>query len=233
MPGNSGIGSSSSFNIGLINAINENYNIKNNKFDNAKLAYYVEKKLCKEFVGLQDQVWASYGGLNKINFSKKKFTVTPLKVSKNQRYNLEKNLVMFFTGKTRYGSDIEKDKQKQINKKIGFYNQIKQLTENAIEILENRKKDYKDFGYLLNEYWQLKKKLSNKVSNNKINQIYSEGLNAGAIGGKLLGSGEGGFMLFYCEKKFQKKLTKSLSKLNKINFKFSNEGSKIIFNDKK
>lgn len=233
LPGNSGVGSSSSFNIGLINAFNEKLKIKNNKSNNAKLAYHVEKNLCKEYVGLQDQVWASYGGFNKINFKKKKFDVKPVKISLNQTNNLEKNLLMFFTGKTRYGSDIEKDKQKQITKKLSYYNQIKLITKDAINILENNNENLKDFGYLLNEYWQLKKKLSKKVSNNKIDQIYSEGLKAGAIGGKLLGSGEGGFILFYCEKKFQKKIIKRLSKLNKINFKFSNEGAKVIFNDKK
>ena len=232
MPGNSGIGSSSSFCVGLINAIYSKNKKKISKKELSSLSYYIEKKLMKESVGRQDQTWASYGGFNHIKFSKKNVSVSKVVIKDKIKNQLFKNLVVFFTGKSRFSNRIEKDKQLNIKKKLDLYHQIKNQVSICKKILINQNK-INDIGYLLDEYWHIKKQLSNLVSPRNIDEIYKVGKTSGALGGKLLGSGGSGFMMFYCEKKNQSKLIKSLSKLQRINFESTNHGSMIIFNNEK
>ena len=137
---------------------------------------------------------------------------------------------MFYSGKSRFSDKIEKDKKKKIFNKIKFYHEIKDQVNECKKILLFGK-NLNEFGSLLNEYWKLKKNLSTKVSPNEINQIYSEALNSGALGGKLLGSGGGGFFIFYVPENKQRELRKKLYKLEEVNFKFSDEGSSIIFSN--
>ena len=179
---------------------------------------------------MQDQVWASYGGLNSIKFNKSNFLVRKLNIKKNIKYNLQKNLLMFYSGKSRFSDKIEKDKKKKIVDKIKFYHEIKKQVNECKKILSSEK-NLNEFGLLLNEYWDLKKSLSTKVSSNEINEIYSEALNAGALGGKLLGSGGGGFFIFYVPTNMQKKVRAKLYKLEEVKYRFSEEGSSIIFSN--
>jgi len=186
----------------------------------------------KESVGRQDQTWAAYGGFNHIKFTKKNVKVSKIILKENIKKEFFKNLVVFFTGKSRFSNIIEKDKQIKMNKKIELYHRIKDQVKICKRIINSHKK-INDIGYLLDEYWDIKKQLSNLVSPRNIDEIYNIGKSSGALGGKLLGSGGSGFIMFYCEKKNQKKLIKSLSKLQRINFNPTNQGSKIIFNNEK
>lgn len=230
LPGNSGIGSSSSFCVGLINAFNTKYNLKFDKKKIAQEAYYVEAKVIKENVGKQDQIWASYGGFNSIKFTKKNFLVSKIKLKKVVADKLKSNLMMFYSGKSRFSDKIEKDKKKNIKNKISYYHQIRNQVDECSKILRSGR-NLDDFGLLLNDYWNLKKNLSSKVSSSDINEIYDEALNSGALGGKLLGSGGGGFFVFYVPKNKKSELRKKLNKLEEVKFNFSNEGSSVIFNN--
>ena len=230
LPGNSGIGSSSSFCVGLINSLNKKYNLKLDKKKIAEEAFFIESRVIKENVGMQDQVWASYGGLNSIKFNKRNFLVSKLKLKKKIVTNLQNNLMMFYSGKSRFSEKIKKDKKKKIKYKIYYYHQIKNQVKECHKILKSGK-NLNDFGLLMDEYWNLKKNLSSKVSSWEINEVYDEAMKSGALGGKLLGSGGGGFFIFYVPKNNQNKLRKKLNKFEEVDFRFSKEGSSIIFNN--
>jgi len=226
---NSGLGTSSAFCVGLLNAIYALNKIKRTKKKLALEAIKIEQDIMKENSGSQDQVWASYGGFNFIKFNNKNiFEVNNLKIKKEKINDLNSNLILIYTGLHRFSNNIEKDKLKNIEKNIKYLDKIKNLTLNLKkELLDNKKNN--DIGGFLNEYWELKKKLSLKVTNSKINEIYEEALKSGASGGKLIGSGGGGYLLMYCKKKFLNNLKKRLHKLSIINFNFTNKGSEIIF----
>lgn len=226
---NSGLGTSSSFCVGLLNSL---INLQNNNVSNKKLANLalnIEQNVMKEKSGSQDPIWASYGGFNSISFKKKNFFVNKFNFSKKKLNDLSKNFFLIYTGINKFSNNIEKDKLSKLSKNIKNLDTIYNLAKNfrdEISIANN----FDFIGNILNEYWHIKKKLSNKVTNSKINEIYNECLIAGASGGKLIGSGGGGFLLIYCKKKYHKSLTKRLSKLPIIRFNFINTGSKIIFN---
>jgi len=226
---NSGLGTSSSFCVGLINAIT-NLSKKNISQKNlAKKAIYIEQKILNESCGSQDQIWASYGGFKFINFLKNgNFKVHEVNLSKKNLFNLNNNFFLIYTGLHRYSSYVEKDKLKSLNKNLITLDKIKTLTQTFKKILDqNYSVDI--VGEMLNEYWSCKKSLSNKVTNNHINEIYNLAIQCGASGGKVIGSGGGGFVLIYCKKKYQKKLFKCFKKLPIIKFKFISNGSEIIF----
>lgn len=229
LPANSGIGSSSAFTVGLLNAI---YNYKKKIISKKKLsnrAIYTEVNQMKENVGYQDQVWAAYGGLNIIKFSKnKKILVKKIKITKQKKQLLQKNLIMFFIGKHRFSGKIEKSKISSISEKINTYHQIKEQVNECKNILEG-KKDLNNFGYLLHDYWNLKKSLAANVSNIQIDEFYKDARKNGAIGGKLIGSGGGGFILLFSEN--IKKLKERYNKYVPVTLKFEDEGSKIIHSD--
>ena len=227
---NSGLGTSSSFCIGLLNSIYTLNKIKKTKKELALEAIKIEQDIMRENSGSQDQVWASYGGFNFIKFNKRNvFEVKSLKLSRAKIDDLNKNLILIFTGLHRFSNNVEKDKLRNLEKNIKYLDKIKNLTLSLKkDLLENKSNE--NIGQLLDEYWELKKKLSLKVTNSKINEIYEETLKSGATGGKLIGSGGGGYLLIYCKKRYQTNLEKRLRKLSLINFNFTNEGSKIIFN---
>lgn len=228
LPGNSGIGSSSTFTVGLINALGNFYNKNYKKAELAKKSIFIEKNKLKENNGYQDQIWAAYGGLNIIEFRKdKSFKVTKIKISKKNKKNIQSKLIMFFVGKHRFSNKIEKDKQSNLIQNLNFYDQIKEQTYLCKNILESKNFRVNELGELLNDYWNLKKSLSQKVSNNLIDSVYKEGLDAGALGGKLLGAGGGGFLLFLTNDK--KKLKKRLNKLIPVEVELENNGSEIIY----
>ena len=226
---NSGLGTSSSFCVGLLNALNSLANKKLSYRKLAELAIYVEQKVMKENCGSQDQIWAAYGGLNFINFNKNNsFKVTKLKISKKNINNLNDNLILIYTGIHRFSDNVEKDKILKLDKNINHLDKMKDMAINFKNLLkDNSSLDY--IGEMMSDYWELKKKLSPKVTNNTIDEIYNIALINGATGGKIIGSGGGGFLLMYCKKKYQLNLQKKLRKLPLINFKFINQGSKVIF----
>ena len=231
LPARSGIGSSSSFCVGLINAITTLNKKKYDKKALSKEAIYIEQKVIGENVGDQDQIAAAYGGFNHIEFYKnKKFKVTKINTYKSNINRIQDNLMLFYTGLQRKSSVQAKKIISNIDKKFYYLNEISKIPQFAINLIKSKNFSEKEFGELLNNTWLLKKKLSKSISNNLIDEIYSNALNAGALGGKILGAGNGGFILFYIEKKHKQKLLKRLNKLIHVPFKFENKGSHIILN---
>lgn len=230
LPAQSGLGSSSTFTVGLLNAL---YALKNRmptKRELALNAIKVEQELIKENVGSQDQTAAAFGGINQITFSKKDtIDVDPVLISTDRKNQLEENLMLFFTGFSRTASDIAKKQIDITPKKINELKLMTDLCNEGLSILKNSSIDLNSFGKLLNEQWKVKKTLTDKISNKNIDQIYDAGMNAGAIGGKLLGAGGGGFMLFYVPKKYQQNVKDNLKSKLFVPFRFEFTGSKIIY----
>ena len=225
---NSGLGTSSAFCVGLINSLKRLYNKGISKEILAKTAMNVEHNIMREKCGSQDQIWAAYGGFNVIEFKRKSFKVRKLGINKSKLSNLSKNLFLIYTGINKFSHIVEKDKISKLNKNLNYLDRIYNLAKSfKYEIKNNNSNDF--IGTILDEYWSIKKTLSNKVSNNKINDIYNEALKSGASGGKIIGSGGGGFLLMYCKKRNHLSLKKRLNKLPIIKFNFSEKGSEIIF----
>jgi len=223
LPSYSGLGTSSAFTVGLMNLLKASQQKKISKLDLALDSINFERNILKEYVGFQDQIHASFGGFNMITINKKKIKVQPLDSLKKQ---LEKNLFMVFTGITRRAEKIEKKKIRRIKNNFKYLNKINSISKEAYQVLKKGNLDR--IGTLLNETWQIKKKLQGSVSNKIIDRIYNEGIKAGSTGGKLLGAGAGGFILFYVKKKYKKKFLHKMSKYKIVKFKLQNEGSKII-----
>jgi len=230
IPSGSGMGSSSAFTVGLLHnlhAIQRKY-ITHEEL--ARQACEMEIDILKEPIGKQDQYAAAYGGLNIISFNKDgSVKVEPLHI-KNEIYDtLQDNLIMFFIGNQRKASDILSEQKRNIadSEKFNTLKSMVSLVYDLRDCLYNGKLD--DFGPLLHENWLLKQKLASNISNSEIVDIYEKGLKNGATGGKLLGAGGGGFMLFYCEKKNQPKLIEALKPLDYFDFKFEKDGSKLIY----
>jgi D-glycero-alpha-D-manno-heptose-7-phosphate kinase len=229
LPGFSGMGSSSAFTVGLMNALNCLINKKISNFDLAKNAIYFEQNIMKEIVGSQDQLASAIGGFNKIIFKKNNFEIFSKKKNKNIE-KLEENLLLIFTGKKRIAQNIAKKYSNQLTTKSKKYIDlmIQHVTEGE-KIIKG--KNIHDFGKLLHSAWIVKKKLSNNISNAKIDEIYDHVISKGATGGKLLGAGGGGFLLFYMKKNLQKLFLEQNKKFIHVPFKFSNIGTEIIYKD--
>ena len=227
LPARSGMGSSSCFTVGLMKALEEIKERNISKKYLAQKSIYFEQKIMNEIVGSQDQIAASYGGFNKITFKKNNFRLKKIKNNKSIQ-KLENNLVLIYTGIHRTAHKIAASYTKKLTteKKI-YINKIISLVDEGEKLINSG--SINGFGELLNNAWNLKKKLSNSITNKKIDQLYQLLIKNGALGGKLLGAGGGGFLLMYVEKKFRKKFLKKLPNLINIPFKFSSEGSKIIF----
>lgn len=188
LPARSGLGTSSSFAVGMLNAF---YALKGKYADKKKLAdeaIYLERVLCQEVGGWQDQIAAAYGGFNRINFGPDGYEVLPIIVSPERKEKLNNNLMMFFTGFTRFSSDVQKANtaDHQENKKAQL-KKMHELVNEAEKVLVNKDKDLDDFGRLLDITWKLKRQTGSAVSTNSIDSLYSRGIEAGATGGKLLG----------------------------------------------
>ncbi|PIR32834.1 MAG: kinase [Alphaproteobacteria bacterium CG11_big_fil_rev_8_21_14_0_20_44_7] len=229
LPARSGLGSSSSFTVGMLNAM---YSLRGQlctKQELAAEAVYVERELLKENVGVQDQIAAAYGGFNKIEISRDgSFQVTPLPVLPSRLAELKSNLLLFFTGISRNASDIAKDKMTSIPKKTAELNEMRKSVDVAIDLL-TANGDLEDFGKLMHENWKLKRSLTDKISNSFIDDIYQKAMDSGATGGKLLGAGGGGFILFYVKPENQPKVLEALKDLLWIPFDFENKGSHVAF----
>jgi D-glycero-alpha-D-manno-heptose-7-phosphate kinase len=231
LPSKSGMGSSSSFIVGCMNiflSLNKDLNEKKNL---AQKSLNFEQNILKEIVGSQDQVASSYGGFNSIIFNTDgSFLVKLIKLKKTIKEKLNKRLFLVFTGYQRRAHDFASLYVKDLStKKIDEMNSIQEHVTISKQYLSKGKLD--DFGYLLHESWIKKKELSKHISSNFIDDIYNKGLKNGALGGKILGAGGGGFLLFYVDEKQISNFKKSLDNFAIIPFNFENKGSKIIFNN--
>ena len=229
LPAKTGLGSSSSFTVGLLNSLYALKGVIPSKLQLAKEAIHIERDILKENVGAQDQVAAAFGGFNKINFNgKDEIKIEPITIGKERIKQLENHLMLFFTGFSRTASDIAKSQIENTPNKKRELSLMYQMVDEAIKIL-NEKGDIKDFGKLLHEAWLLKKSLTDKISTPEIDNIYEKALQAGALGGKLLGAGGGGFMVLFVPPENQPGVREKLKNLLEVKFHFENEGSKIIY----
>ena len=229
LPARSGLGSSSSFTVGLINVLNALKGLQISKQDLAKQATYIEQEVLKETVGSQDQVLAAFGGFNRIDFHPDdSFNISPVIINKDLVEQLQSHMLLFFTGLSRFSSDIARDKVSNFTNRFQELTRIKEMVDEGMSILQNPSTPIMDLGKLMHESWKLKRSLSAKVSTPKIDEIYEAGIKAGATGGKILGAGGGGFILFFAEPKNHKKILERLKSLVHVAFHFDDVGSKIV-----
>lgn len=229
LPARSGLGSSSSFTVGLINAVmalNGRYVTKEQL---AKDAIHMEQEVIQENVGSQDQISAAYGGFNRICFKHDgSFDVAPIIIRRQNLEALENRLMLFFTGLSRNASDIAKSKIENLKSRQAELSRMQAMVDEAITILNGKEDAIDDFGRLLHESWTYKRTLSEKVSTPFIDELYEAARKQGAIGGKILGAGGGGFLLLFVPPEFQQRVKDRLVKLIHVPFRFENSGSKIV-----
>ena len=230
LPARSGLGTSSSFAVGMLNAF---HSLKGKYADKRKLAdeaIYLERVLCNESGGWQDQIAASFGGLNRINFSKEGYEVIPIIISPERKKRLNDNLMMFFTGFTRFSSEIQKTNSiTSSEEKINRLHEMYRLVDEAEAVLQDDHSDLDEFGRLLDYTWQLKRQTGGNVSTDSIDKLYADGKAAGALGGKLLGAGGGGFLVFYVQPEKQEAVMEAMKDLLYIPFEFENSGTRVIY----
>lgn len=230
LPARSGLGSSSAFTVGLLNALHALKGQMPSKMNLAHSAIHVEQDLIGENVGSQDQCSAAFGGFNRISFNgSHEIDYRPITLSNEKFEVLQERLVMFYTGITRIASDVAAE---QIKKTPTLNNELKTMKEmvgHAENILGGRIDGIDDFGRLLHESWMLKRSLTNKITNGRIDEIYETARKSGALGGKLLGAGSGGFMLFYIRPENKKKLIETMKDLLYVPFRFDFLGSRILY----
>ena len=229
LPARSGLGTSSTFAVGMLNAFCALKGKMMSKHQLAQEAIHVERAILKEHGGWQDQVAAAYGGLNRINFKDGEFSVHPIVISSERKKELDENLLLFYTGIQRFSSEIQADTFAKPVDKTQQLKDMLALVDEAEGILCDKNASLKEFGKLLDTTWKLKRGTGAKVSNGSIDELYAYAIKAGALGGKLLGAGGGGFLLFYCEKEKQNELKKAMERLMIVPFNFENEGSQILY----
>ncbi len=230
LPSHSGLGSSSAFTVGLLHAL---YALRGKMASKKRLALeaiHIEQNMIKEAVGSQDQVASAFGGLNKIIFSaNNNVEVKPFVITAEKYAHLQNCLMLFFTGFARFAVEIEKDKLRQLDSNNNSLSLMQSMVDSAAGILDGDISGYNDFGKLLHESWTLKKQLSSKVSTDVINDIYIKAMQSGAIGGKILGAGGGGFMLFFVKPEDRERLRQGLAPLLHVPFRFDTLGSQVIY----
>lgn len=229
LPARAGLGSSSSFTVGLLHALYALKGIMPSKMQLAKEAIHIEQDIIKENVGSQDQVFAAFGGFNRIDFSGennidiKRITIDPQRLKL-----LQDHLMLIFTGFARTASQIAGEQIKQTPNKGHELTEMYGMVDEAINIL-NGDNNLSDFGKLMHQSWQLKRSLTDKISTPEIDNIYAAARHAGSTGGKLIGAGGGGFILLFAPPEIQPKIKAELRRLLCVPFKFENLGSQIIF----
>ena len=230
IPAMSGIGSSSSFTVGFLNAL---YGLIGRMVTKRKLAFdaiHVEQNLIKEYVGSQDQTAASFGGFNRIEFGGSDgIFVEPITIEEEKLQYLQNCLLFYFAGFPRFSNEIAREQIKSTPKKKNELNTIHDLVDQAISIINGRIDSLNDFGKLLHESWMLKRSLTNKISNDFIDSIYETAIKAGATGGKLCGAGGGGFILLFVPPERQPKVKEELKDLLLVPLRFEYLGSHVIF----
>ena len=229
LPARSGLGTSSSFAVGMLNAF---YCLKGKYASKKKLAdeaIYLERVMCEEAGGWQDQIAAAFGGMNRIEFNKDgTYDVRPIIIHPDRKKQLNDNLMMFFTGFTRFSSDMQKANQSGYDEKIKQLQQMYALVDEAEAVLEDKHSDLDEFGRLLDKTWRLKRQTGGAITTNSIDALYEKGSAAGALGGKLLGAGGGGFLVFYVAPDKQQAVMDAMSDLLYVPFKFEDGGTRVI-----
>lgn len=229
LPARSGLGSSSSFTVGLVNALSALDGKYISKDELARQAIHIEQKIIGEHVGSQDQISAAFGGFNRIEFRRDDtLDISPIILGHERFSELENSLMLFFTGFSRYASEIAKTKIDNLKNRQSELNKMKEMVDEAIEILRNPRTPIDEFGKLLDASWTYKRTLSDKVSTPEIDRIYDEALDAGAIGGKILGAGGGGFLLLFVKPEMQNTVRNRLLSLTHVPFKFESSGSRVV-----
>ncbi|TKJ32985.1 MAG: kinase [Planctomycetes bacterium B3_Pla] len=229
LPARSGIGSSSAFTIGFLNALYALAGRMVGKRRLASNAIYVEQDIVGESVGSQDQVAAAFGGLNRIEFNgKENFFVQPVTLNRRRIMELQNHLMFFFTGFSRTASEIASEQIQNTAAKSTELRTLRDMVDEAVNILNNSGENIEGFGKLLDESWKLKRSLSKRVSTSTIDEMYEIALKAGAVGGKLCGAGGGGFMLLFVPPRKQRQVKKALHKLLHVPFHFETLGSQIV-----
>jgi D-glycero-alpha-D-manno-heptose-7-phosphate kinase len=230
LPAGSGLGSSSTFTVGMLHSLYALKNYMPTKRELASNALHVEHNLIKEAVGSQDQVAAAWGGFNRITFGgENEFDIEPVIMEKEKLTELQDNLLLCFTGFARSAPEIAKHQIRETPAKHRELNDMQKLTKEAYDLLRHPGSNLDDFGKLLNIQWKIKRSLTSEISNPELDGIYSVGLRNGAIGGKLLGAGGGGFMLFYARKELHQKIRNALPDKLFVPFNFEYTGSNIIY----
>ncbi len=229
LPARSGLGSSSSFTVGLIYAIAALRGKYISKDELAAQAIHMEQQIIKENVGSQDQISASFGGFNRIDFKRNdSFEVSPIILTKNRLQEFESHLMLCFTGFSRIASEVAKSKIENFKSRRAELNRMKEMVDEAIQILQNPKTPIVEVGRLLHQSWLCKRSLSDKVSTPEIDYLYEEAMRVGAVGGKILGAGGGGFLLLFVKPELQSKVQDRLKHLVHVPFRFENSGSRVV-----
>lgn len=230
LPAQSGLGSSSAFTVGMLNALYAMQSYMPTKRELAINAIHVEQELIKENVGSQDQIAAAFGGLNNIVFTENgNFEVKPIVLSQNRLAELEANLMLCFTGFARSASEVAKIQISNIDKNYEKLQTISNLTKEALVVISQENRNLVEIGEMLDEHWQTKKSLAENISTSEIDVLYQCSKNAGAVGGKLLGAGAGGFFLIFAPPERHEKIKFSLGEKLFVPFRFEFTGSSIVY----
>lgn len=230
LPARTGLGSSSAFTVGILNALHAYKGCMPSKKRLAKEAIHIERNVLMENVGSQDQVLVAIGGFNKVEFTgDDDFLATPITIGRERIEGLEDHLMLYFTGFSRYASEVAKAQIENTEKKKRELAIMKQMVDEAISVINTPSTPLIEFGKLLHEGWMLKRSLTDRITNPKIDEIYDAARSAGAIGGKLLGAGGGGFMLLFAGPGERPLIEERLFGFLKVPFKFESQGSQIIF----
>jgi D-glycero-alpha-D-manno-heptose-7-phosphate kinase len=228
LPARAGLGSSSSFTVGLLHALHAQAGRMKSKHQLALEALHVEQDVIREHVGSQDQIWAAYGGMNRIDFQRDgAFNVSNIIMARERKVELFGHFMLFFTGFARYADEIAARKIANLDRKAALVHAMAAMVDEAQSILANTHRSLHEIGELLHHSWMMKRDLADTVTNPKIDAIYQAGLEAGALGGKLLGAGGGGFMLFFVPPERQSAVRERLRDLVRVRFDVDQNGSKI------
>ena len=229
LPARSGLGTSSSFAVGMLNAF---YALKGKYADKKKLAdeaIYLERILCNEAGGWQDQIAAAFGGMNRINFNTDgTYDVSPIIIHPERKKQLNDNLLMFFTGFTRFSSEVQKANTVGYAEKAAQLKEMLALVDEAERVLTDKHGDLDEFGRLLDRTWKLKRQIGGAITTEGIDALYEKGIKAGALGGKLLGAGGGGFLLFYVQPERKATVSEAMKDLLYVPFQFEDGGTRVI-----
>ena len=229
LPARSGLGSSSSFTVGLVHALYATRGQMVRKESLARDAIHIEQNLIGESVGSQDQVSAAYGGFNRIEFYRNgAFVVEPLILPPSRRDDLCAHLMLCFTGVSRIASEVARSKIDNLKHRKPELTRIGEMVNEAIAVLQNSSRPIDEFGVLMDESWKYKRRLSDRVSSPNIDRLYDEAISAGAIGGKILGAGGGGFLLLFARPERHAAIRERLCKLVHVPFKFEDSGSRVV-----
>lgn len=229
LPARSGLGTSSSFAVGMLNAFHA---LKGKYADKGRLAdeaIYLERTLCNEAGGWQDQIASSFGGLNRISFNADGYEVRPVIISPERKRRLNENLLLFFTGFTRFSSEVQLANAKGRGDKIAQLKEMLSLVDEAENVLTDKYSDLDDFGRLLDYTWKLKRQTGSAITTDGIDALYAKGIAAGALGGKLLGAGGGGFLIFYVQSERRASVMEAMKDLLYVPFEFENGGTRVIY----